>query len=154
MTRAPFQVLVIPYRFTAENALEYALFLRKSPRYGEFWQPIAGGGEDDETPREAAKRETHEETGLPLSSNLITLDSHTTIPTSQIAGMLWGPAVLVIPEYAYGVFASDRQIKISDEHTAYRWVDYPSAQEMLRFDSNKNALWELDYRLTKHSKQI
>lgn len=144
MARAPFQVLVIPYRFTPENQSEYSLFLRSSPRYGEFWQPVAGGGEDNESQLEAARRETHEETGTAPSSTFITLDSLATIPAPQAAGMRCGPGVLVIPEYAFGVFAEDTEIRISTEHLSSRWVDYTSAREMLLFDSNKNALWELD----------
>ena len=61
MARAPFQVLVFPYRYTPEEEIEYAVFFRISPRYGGVWQAIAGGGEDDETPLEAAKREAFEE---------------------------------------------------------------------------------------------
>lgn len=29
----------------------------------------------------------------------------------------------------------------------YRWVRYDEALTLLKWDSNKNALWELDYRL-------
>ena len=154
MARAPFQVLVIPYRFPSGQQLEYALFLRQSPRYGEFWQPVAGGGEDHETPLEAALRETHEEAGIDLDAGFISLDSIATIPALQAAGMLWGPDVLVIPEHAFGVNANHCEIRISAEHISYRWVDYQTAQQMLRFDSNKNALWELDYRLKNQSKRI
>jgi len=154
MARAPFQVLVIPYRFTSRDQLEYALLLRDSPRYGEFWQPVAGGGEDEETPLEAAQRESLEETGLSTSSTFIPLDSSATIPAPQAAGMLWGPDVLVIPEHAFGVNAGDAQIRISAEHLSFRWVAYATAQEMLHFDSNKNALWELDFRLKTKAKRI
>ena len=68
--------------------------------------------------------------------------------------MLWGPEVLVIPEYAFGADAQDQEIILSPEHQEFRWVDYHTAQSLLRFDSNKNALWELDYRLTREEKGI
>lgn len=154
MSRAPFQVLVIPYRVQPDGIFEYAIFFRRSPRYGEFWQAVAGGGEDDETPLKAARREANEEAGIDPASPFIKLDSLATIPAPQAAGMLWGPEVLVVPEYAFGVDAQDHEIQISDEHEAFRWVDYATAQQMLCFDSNKNALWELDYRLTNESKSI
>ena len=154
MARAPFQVLVIPYRISADGSIEYAIFFRRSPRYGNFWQPIAGGGEDDETPLEAARREASEEARIDPAAEFIILDSTTTIPAPQAAGMLWGPEVLVVPEYAFGVHFQDGEIQLSPEHEDYQWVDYATAQNLLRFDSNKNAIWELDYRLTKNSKPI
>jgi len=53
----------------------------------------------------------------------------------------------VIPEYAFAVEVSDMKIRLSDEHTEYRWVDYQTAKSMLKYDSNKTALWELDNKL-------
>jgi dATP pyrophosphohydrolase len=156
MARAPFQILVFPYRQTADGRYEYAIFFRLSPRYGDFWQGIAGGGEDDETPLQAAVRESFEEGDLSPETPFLPLDSTATIPTPQAAsrGLLWGPDVLVVPEYSFGADAQDQLIQISPEHEEYRWVDYETAQQMLRFDSNKNALWELNYRLTGENKEI
>jgi len=154
MARAPFQVIVFPYRKTAAGTYEYAIFFRRTPRYGDFWQAISGGGEDKETPLQAARREANEEGGLSLDTEFMQLESMATIPAPQAAGMLWGPAVLVVPEYAFGADAAGQEIVLSEEHTGYRWVDYETAQQQLRFDSNKNALWELDYRLTNERKFI
>ena len=152
--RAPFQVIVFPYRMTPSGSFEYAIFFRLTLRYGDFWQAISGGGEDGETPLQAAVREAHEEGGLSPDTEFIQLDSMATIPAPQAAGMLWGPEVLVVPEYAFGVDAAGLEIVLSEEHIEYRWVDYETAQQLLRFDSNKNALWELDYRLTNQRKWI
>ena len=41
MPRAPFQVLVFPYRKNFQNQFEFALLLRADE---DFWQGIAGGG--------------------------------------------------------------------------------------------------------------
>ncbi|MFN2143810.1 MAG: NUDIX hydrolase [Anaerolineales bacterium] len=154
MARAPFQVLVFPYRRTAAGSYEFAIFFRRSPRYGDFWQGIAGGGEDDETPLQAAQRESWEEGGLLPETPFLPLDSNATIPAPQAAGMLWGPEVLVVPEYAFGADAQGQEIVLSPEHEDFRWVDYETAQSLLRFDSNRNALWELHYRLTGENKEI
>ena len=72
MPRAPFQVLVFPYRKNLQNQFEFALLLRADEG---FWQGIAGGGEDDETPLEAARRETFEETGIKPTSTFLQLDT-------------------------------------------------------------------------------
>jgi dihydroneopterin triphosphate diphosphatase len=78
--RAPFQVLVIPFRVLG-SSVEYALFERADLNY---WQGIAGGGEDEETPIEAARREVYEESGL--NGELITLDSVTSLPVEHVIG--------------------------------------------------------------------
>ncbi|MFW9970810.1 MAG: hypothetical protein ACFFDF_11490 [Candidatus Odinarchaeota archaeon] len=38
-------------------------------------------------------------------------------------------------------------LKISSEHTEYKWVDFSDVKSMLKFDSNEIALWELHERL-------
>ena len=152
--RAPFQVLVFPYRQDPFGRIQYAIFFRRSPSYGDLWQGIAGGGEDDETPLEAARREANEEGGLSYETPYLKLDSIATIPAPQAAGMLWGPEVLVVPEYAFGADVGEQEIVISHEHEEFRWVDYATAHGLLRFDSNRNALWELDFRLTGENKGI
>jgi dATP pyrophosphohydrolase len=144
--RAPFQVLVLPYRKT-HSGLEYAILRQSDSGYWEF---VSGGGEDKEEPFEAAKRETEEEIGIAEDVNLMHLDSQNTQPKNNFAfASLWSPDVYVIPEYCFAVDVGNKEIILSDEHTECRWVDYHSAQEKLRWDSNKNALWELNERLTK-----
>ncbi|MGD2026186.1 MAG: NUDIX domain-containing protein [Anaerolineales bacterium] len=154
MSRAPFQVIVFPYREAAAGVFEYAIFFRRTVRYGDIWQAISGGGEDDETPMQAAVREAGEEGGIPSTTEFFQLDSMATIPAPQAAGMLWGPEVLVVPEYAFGAAAGGHKIVLSAEHESFRWVRYAAAQKLLTFDSNCNALWELDYRLTGDNQPI
>ncbi|MBN2556712.1 MAG: NUDIX domain-containing protein [Anaerolineales bacterium] len=79
--RAPFQVLVIPYRSTA-SALEFAVLKRSGANY---WQFIAGGGEEGETPIQAAQRESLEEIGI--AGELIPLDSMATVPRDNFAAL-------------------------------------------------------------------
>ncbi|HEY8200963.1 MAG TPA: NUDIX pyrophosphatase [Actinomycetota bacterium] len=144
--RAPFQVHVIPYRRPGEGGIEYALFRRVA---GRFWQGIAGGGEDDETPLEAALREVQEEAGFAGEpSDLLPLDSMATIPVVGImGGFYWGPDVLVVPEFSFGLRCTTERCVLSEEHDAYRWFAFGDASRHLRWDSNRNALWELDHRL-------
>jgi len=52
-----------------------------------------------------------------------------------------------VPQQAFGVELSQHEILLSDEHTEFRWVPYEDAARMLRWDSNKTALWELHERL-------
>ena len=80
MARAPFQVLVYPYRKCHDDKYEYALLKRSDAGY---WQAIAGGGEDNETPLEAAKREAYEEAGIATNSDFLQLDTVEPIPVTE-----------------------------------------------------------------------
>ena len=140
--RMPYQVLVFPF-IKDGGRYHYAIFKRSDLN---IWQGIAGGGEANETPLETAKREAYEEAFIDKKSRYVRLASVATIPAANICGLKWGD-VIMIPEFAFGVEAQSRELKISKEHTQYLWLDCDSAIKKLRYDSNKSALWELDYRL-------
>jgi len=145
MARAPFQVLVYPYRRAGDGRFEYALFKRAD---AGFWQAIAGGGEDDETPLESARREAGEEAGLPAQSDFLPLDTVESVPVIEFRdSALWGDDVYVIPQYCFGVLAQDARIVLSQEHSEARWLPYEEAYRLIKYDGNRTALWELDRRL-------
>ena len=140
--RAPFQVLVIPFRRTPAGP-EFAVLKRSDAGY---WQFVAGGGEDGEAPVQAAQRETKEEVGI--SGDLTPLDSLSTVPKECFAvADFWSKDVHVVPEYCFAIDVGAREISLSWEHTECRWVDYVEAFGLLKWDSNRNALWELNERL-------
>ena len=146
MPRAPFQVLVIPWYLTA-SGLRYAV-LRRSDL--DIWQFIAGGGEEGETPEEAARREAFEEGGVPLDSPLLRLDSVASIPAIHFPELQRsGTDRYVISEYTFGVEVGGSELLLSEEHAEYQWLAFQEARERLRFDSNRTALWELNERLLK-----
>ncbi len=148
MARAPFQVLVYPYRRTAEAEFEFALFRRAD---GEWWQGIAGGGEDGETPLDAARREADEEARLPLDLPVVELDTVQSVPVTEFRDShLWGEDVYVIPQYSFGIQAQGVEIVLSREHTEVRWMSYDEAHRLLRYDGDRTALWELLQRLRGH----
>ncbi|OGO22915.1 MAG: hypothetical protein A2Z28_06920 [Chloroflexi bacterium RBG_16_51_9] len=145
MTRAPFNALVYPCIKVGDNEFEYALLKRSDMG---FWQGVAGGGEGNETPLEAARRETYEETGIPVDSTFIKLDTVAPVPVTEFnVGHLWGEHVYVIPQYGFGVLVKNRQIVLSHEHTEYRWLTYQDARDRMNYEDSKTALWELDRRL-------
>lgn len=145
MGRSPFQVLIIPY-FDNGDEILFALFQRGKEGY---WQGIAGGGEDAETPLQAAKRESWEEAGISSERRFVSLDSLITIPVEHVVGsFMWGEEKYVIPEYSFGVELHVQHLKLSQEHSQYLWVNYDEASKMLKWDSNKNAIWELNKRIS------
>lgn len=142
--RAPFQILAIPYR-RGNGCPVYCVFHRADSHQ---WQFISGGGEGSETPVDAAKRETLEESGV-QSNQWIALQSLAYLPVTVIspaARRHWDKDLFVIPEYTFG-FWCQQEIRLSDEHTEYLWLPYEEALEKLKWDSNRTALYELHCRL-------
>lgn len=142
--RAPFQILAVPYRIT-DGIPIFCVFHRSD---FDQWQFIAGGGEDDETPLEAAKREIFEESGI-KAKNIIELKSMCYIPTDIFPKKYlynWAKDTFVVPEYSFG-FECKEDITISHEHTEFVWLNYEEARKKLKWDSNRTALYELNCRL-------
>jgi dATP pyrophosphohydrolase len=138
------QVLVLPYRLLGDSR-EYCVFRRQD---SGWWQGVADGGEDDETPEQAARRDLLEETGMDLPvQRLQSMDTMpvTTFRSRHLYG--WPNDLYAVPQYTFGVDATGREAVLSDEHSGLAWLDYRVAHDLLFFQSNKNALWELDYRL-------
>ncbi len=145
MSRAPFQVLVFPFRKNRHGNFEYAIFKRLDEPY---WQSIAGGGEDNELPIEAAKREAYEEANIPVSAEYFSLKTIASIPVYHFtARNVWPKDQYVIPGYYFAVDSSNIEMALSYEHTAYQWVTYETGAKWLCWDSDKTALWELKERL-------
>jgi dATP pyrophosphohydrolase len=97
MARAPFQVLVYPYRQAGDGEFEYALLQRSD---AGWWQAVAGGGEDSETPLEAARREAREEAGIASGADFLQLDTVEPVRVTEFRdSYLWGEKVYVIPQY-------------------------------------------------------
>ncbi len=142
--RKPWNVFIYLYR-KAERGYEFLLLKRRDDG---IWQGAAGGGEDNETPIEAARREAHEETGTPDTLNLIKLDTMSYMEKTLFSThKIWSDNIYVIPMY---YFASEYEgdIVISGEHSEYRWFNYYEAQKKLFWHDNKTALWELNERLS------
>ena len=146
MARAKYQVLIIPFK-KINNKNLYCIFKRKDM---QIWQFISGGGEDEDISQLAsAKREASEEGNILKTEKYFSLETLCSIPTMcfKNARSIWGKECLVIPEYSFAVEISTSSIQLSSEHLEYKWVNYDTAIQKLRYDSNKTALWELDNKI-------
>ena len=144
--RAPMQVLVIPYKLFS-GIPEFCIFKRSDDNY---WQFIAGGGEDNETSLDAAKREAFEEANLEQTLSYYQLTSRFYVPADCISEKhrkYWSADTFVLPEYCFAVNIGNKPIKLSSEHTEYYWTTYEKAKEMLYWETNKTALFELYNRI-------
>ncbi len=144
MARAPFQVLVYPYR-RQPGQVEYAIFRRADKGY---WQSVAGGGEGAETPLQAARRELWEETGIQAGLPFLQLQTVEPIPVTEFkASPAWGEDLYVIPQYCFGVEVGPAQIRLSGEHVEFAWLGFAEAMHRIHHEGNRTALWELEMRL-------
>ena len=137
--REPYQILSIPYRVVDGKPL-FCIFRRADSSY---WQFIAGGGENGETPIEAAKRETFEEIGVE-PKNIQQLTCIAYVPAEVIVESRrqhWDKNTIVIPEYSFA-FECDSELTLSNEHT-----EYNEARKLLKWDSNKVAMYEINCQL-------
>jgi dATP pyrophosphohydrolase len=143
MGRAPFNVLVYAFRIVNAEAVEYVLLRRAD---NGAWQGVSGGGEDSETPIEAANRELFEELGVRPLEPLVQLDAVEPIPAAIFRDSEnWGEDVFVIPQYGYGARIQEQELKLSPEHIELRWLHFDEAFRLLRY--NHTPLWELHARL-------
>ncbi len=144
--RAPFQILVIPYKIV-NNIPLYCVFHRADH---DEWQFIAGGGEDEETPLQAAIREAKEEGDIE-SEDWIPLKSLSYVPADCIAPNRrkhWDKSITAIPEHCFAV-ECNTNIILSHEHTEFAWLTFEEASKMLKWESNRMALCELNKTLTE-----
>lgn len=143
--RKPHQILAFPY-IQENGEYLFAVFCRAGK---DIWQGIAGGvEEEDETYLDACKREANEEAGITNFDKVIELESICTMPVPNVTKkMLWGEDVLLIYEHCFGIECKTKEITLSHEHSSVEWLTYDEARKRLKWDSNKNALWELYYRL-------
>ena len=142
--REPYQILSIPYKII-DGEILFCVFKRAD---SDQWQFVAGGGENGETPIEAAKRETAEEIGIE-PTNIKQLTCIAYVPAEVIAKSRrqhWDETAYVIPEYSFA-FECDLEPTLSNEHTEYKWLTYEEARKLLKWDSNKVAMYEIKVRL-------
>ena len=143
MKRQPVQVLVIPFR-KYRDSFQFGVFKRLD---ADYWQFIAGGAENTETLFEAAIRESFEEAGI-SSANIITLDTISSMPANIFSDWKqWPKGTFIVKEFSFGIEVNVDNFILSSEHSDYRWCSFDEAIHLLKWDSNKTALWELYHRI-------
>lgn len=144
--RQPLQVLVLPFRWIKSEIQFLALKRSDDGR----WQGVAGGVEANETVEQAAIRELAEETGFEVES-LILLDTRASIPKCVFSDHAqWSEDQYVVTEFAFGAEVEDEP-KLSYEHTDFRWGSADQIRELVHYDSNRTAIWELHERVASGS---
>lgn len=134
------QVEVIVYKKDPVSGFLY-LMLKRNPKKGNFWQPITGNVELNETFEQAALRELKEETGI--TEFIKIFDTN----------------------YFFDFFDDDRQqhekvfavevsitsiVTLSEEHTEYQWATSEDClNKYLKYPGNIEGLRNLSKKLDK-----
>ena len=136
--RLPIQIEAILYK-RSNGKIQYLILKRHPPKshpeMGQFWQPITGGLEEEETKMEALKREIREETGI---KNIIKIveDVHHYEPT-DLSLMEYlkrhGCAYKHLKAYAFGVeVSSDEIVVLGKEYSEFKWCSFQEALKLIR----------------------
>ena len=143
--RAPPQVLVIPFK---RPPLRFCISRRRDDNY---WQWIAGGANVNEELLQAARREFQEETGIDKYRKMVRLESICSIPTEKVVSADYWKDTFVVNEFSFAaeLFEKD-ELVVGIEHAEHKWCSYEEATDLLKYDSNKNALTELYRRIEKN----
>lgn len=141
--RGEYQVLVIPF-IREKHKVKYIMFQRRD---NNKWQFVSGVGENDETPAMAMRREAGEEIGI-TNGVFYKLSTKNMIPADNFTIHGGKIDLYAITEYCFAVELKNAdKITLSDEHKEYRIEDYEGAIELLTYEGNKTALWELNKRI-------
>lgn len=141
------QTEVIVFKKTKENLFLF-LILKRTLEKGGFWQPITGNVKPDETFEQAALRELEEETGIIDIIRFIDIEYLFNF-FADAKHLPVGSNDKKMFEKVFGVEVKENtEIKISAEHTDYKWVTAEVAlNEYLKYDTNKQGLKKLIAKL-------
>jgi dihydroneopterin triphosphate diphosphatase len=120
------------YRFEC-NEIKYLLLKRSKEKepYPGIWQIVTGKMEADEEAFKTALREVNEETGLDIKNCFV----HPKINEFYTPH---NDKIYLIPVFAAEV--SDTNVKLSDEHVSFEWLDFTSAFNRIHWYSQKENL--------------
>jgi len=106
------------------------LLLQRPARRGGGLHPVTGKAEEGEQPLAAAAREALEETGLEGSLSDLGFVHEFTTHKGRLA-----------EEHAFLLVALPRaQVKISDEHDGFVWVDVEAARAAVSWQAHRDSL--------------
>ena len=115
-----------------ENKIRFLLLKRANNKiYEHLWQGVAGKIETGESAFQAALRELEEETGLKPKHMFIA--DHVSKFYEQI-----GDRINLVP--VFGIEVESEEVRLSDEHTEFRWMDVDEAEETLVWSGQKKGV--------------
>ena len=127
-----------------ENGIEFLLLKRSDgQQYPGLWQMVSGKIKQDEKAYQTALREIKEETGLVPKQLWVA-------PTVNSFYEPKNEFICLLPVFVARVDSSE--VKLSDEHTDYKWVNKSETQKLLAWEGQRKAVQIIeDYFLNEKS---
>ena len=135
--------------FRVNSAKKLIEYLMMQTSYGiHHWTPPKGHLDEGETDLQAAVRETQEEAGLERGRDYELIDDKLTIEANYEA---FGKPKRVLYWIAE-LKPEAREVRLSDEHIAYKWTTLAEAIELAKFESLTKNLIEADEKIRQYVK--
>jgi dATP pyrophosphohydrolase len=109
----------------------------------KFWQSVTGTLEQGEKPIQTALREVLEETSIDIIESAYQLIDCQKINTYEIRDRWkhrYPPGTPYNTEHVFAVEVANHQGIVLTEHSAYLWLDKPSAMQKVWSDTNREAI--------------
>ncbi len=115
-----------------KGEIEFLLIKRAEKEiYPNIWQMVTGKIEEGETAYQAALREIKEETGLEVKEMW-------TVPNVNSFYSPNDDSIIFIPVFL--ALVNKKEVKLSEEHSDFKWVDSEKAIELLPWPGQKNSV--------------
>lgn len=135
--------LIVVHLLRFHEGIVQCLLLKRLSQPHDNWQMISGKVEEGESYFQAARREVLEETGL-VPDRIYSADWVETFYLPQKDKVYLAPVFVAFLD-------SPQPVKISEEHSAYRWFYFQEAiEEALEFSGQRRALAHIeDWYITR-----
>lgn len=124
----PIKIQTILYRI--ENNIPLILVIKRSPEDGNFWQTITGTLEMNESIITSRNRELEEEVGI----------TDAVYDEQEVNRFSWQKKDWVVVEIVYSAITQTREVKLSLEHTEYKWLPIDEAIDLVEKVQTKECL--------------
>ena len=133
------------FRHKEEGPRFLLLKRSKTKMYEHLWQGVAGKIKKGEKAWEAAIRELKEETGLEPVSMFV---------ADHVSRFyeVYGNRVNLVP--VFGIEVDQKEVKLSEEHCEYCWVDLETAKDTLVWKGQKEGIVAVDNMLNSKDGRI
>jgi len=137
--KRPESILIVVYTQLGE-----VLMLQRTRPNG-FWQSVTGSLEWNESPRQTAERELHEETGLDFGGRLLDCRHTERFPIIHPWRTRYAPGVHYNREHWFGLcLPMRRTIRLNPaEHRQLRWLPFFQAAALASSWTNRNAILQI-----------